>query len=71
MLKYAAIFISIAEHDDSRAEYIGIVSRPEGEMRGGGELAGLALEKGGCELEALESEVESNDSSVRSGRRGR
>lgn len=40
-LKYAGIVVSIEEHKDARAEYIGLVSRAGEETWGGGELARL------------------------------
>ena len=53
LLKYAEIVVSNGEHEDARAEYIGIVSWAGEEMWGGMELAGLVLREAVLGLRAL------------------
>ncbi|KAI9797806.1 MAG: hypothetical protein M1833_005309 [Piccolia ochrophora] len=57
LLKYAGILVPIGEHDDARAEYLGIARRAGEEMEGSGELATLVLRGSTGKLRALKQKL--------------
>jgi len=57
LCKYAGIIVPIGEHDEERAEYLGIKQRASAEMEGAGELATFVLQRATTRLRALKQKL--------------
>ena len=53
LCKYAGIIVPMGEHDEERAEYLGIRQRASAEMEGAGEFATFVLQRATTRLRAL------------------
>lgn len=57
LCKYAGIVVPTGEHDEERAEYLGIKQRASAEMEGAGELATFVLQRATTRLRALKQKL--------------
>ena len=57
LCKYAGIIVPIGDHDEERAEYLGIKQRASAEMEGAGEFATFVLQRATTRLRALKQKL--------------
>lgn len=57
LCKYAGIIVPIGEHDEERAEYLGIKKRASAEMEGAGEFATFVLQRATTCLRTLKQKL--------------